>query len=113
MKTLLCALALVFPVSALAATLEWDRNGENDMKDYQVWACFLPNCTVLKLPGNLMGVVSQPAVGVKPSFALDLADKEGTISVSARDLSTNESGLSVPLNFDKVAPLTPANTTLR
>lgn len=96
--------------SASAATLEWDRNAEPDMKDYQVWACFTPSCVVIKAPAMLQPLtVTQPAVGVKPTFSLDIANKEGAAAVSARDLTLNESGLSVPVPFDGKAPATPLN----
>lgn len=39
---------LTIGANAEAATLIWDRNTEADMKDYQVWACFTPNCVVIK-----------------------------------------------------------------
>ena len=95
---------------AEAATLTWDRNSETDMKDYQVWACFTPGCVVIKTAGMLQpGTVLQPAVGVRPSYNLDIAGKEGAVSVSARDQSLNESGLSVPVPFDQKAPAVPAN----
>jgi len=99
---------------ASAATLEWDRNSEPDMKDYQVWACFTPSCVVIKSPTMLQpGAVLQPAVGVKPSYAIDLTNKEGSVAISARDKSLNESGLSVPVPFDGVAPSNPQNPVLK
>jgi hypothetical protein len=105
----LCAASLTS-----AATLEWDRNTEPDMKDYQVWACFTANCIVIKSAANLQpGPVNQPAAGVNPSFVMDLTNKEGAVAVSARDQALNESGLSVPVPFDKRAPAVPANPTLR
>jgi len=107
-------LAVVSVTSAFSATLEWDRNAETDMKDYQVWACFTLNCVVVKNSGNLQpGTVVQPAVGVKPTYTIDLIDKEGSVAVSARDLTLNESGLSVAVPFDKKAPSTPTNAVLK
>lgn len=97
-----------------AETLTWDRNSETDMKDYQVWACFTPNCVVIKAPGTLQpGTIPQPASGVKPQYQTDLTNKEGSIAVSARDISLNESGLSVAVPFDKKAPLPPTNPVLQ
>lgn len=97
-----------------AATLEWDRNPESDMKDYLVYACFTPNCVLVKSPSTLQpSPVVQPALGVKPTFVIDLSNKQGFIGVSARDQSTNESGISVPLPFDQVSPTIPANLILR
>jgi hypothetical protein len=102
--------ALVLPALGQAATLTWDRNSEADMQDYQVWACFTPNCIVTKSAAMLQpGTVLQPAVGVSPSYVIDIAGKEGSAAISARDKSLNESGLSVPVPFDKVAPANPAN----
>lgn len=100
--------------TAHAATLEWDRNAESDMKDYQVWACFTPSCVVIKAPGMLQpGTVLQPPVGTKPTATLDIVNKEGSVAVSARDLSLNESGLSVAVPFDQKAPGTPLNPQFR
>ena len=115
MKTLLAILCLlVFHVEhSLAATLEWDRNAEPDMKEYQVWACFTPSCVLVKSASTLQpGLVTQPASGVTPRYVIDLAGKEGSLAVSARDLGMNESGLSVPINFDQLAPTVPSNPRL-
>lgn len=96
--------------SVEAATLVWDRNNETDMKDYQVYACFTPSCVVVKSPGMLQpGAVLQPAVGLKPQYVIDIAGKEGAVAISARDQSTNESGLSVAVPFDQKAPSVPTN----
>lgn len=114
MKLLLASVLLLCPISAFAATLTWDRNSEPDMQDYQVWACFTPNCVVIKSPGMLQpGTVVQPAVGAKPTYTMDLAGKTGSLAVSARDTSLNESELSLPVNFDKLPPATPANLMLQ
>lgn len=114
MKYLLVILMLALPVTVSAATLTWERNTETDMKDYQVWACFTPSCVVIKSSSMLQpGLITQPAVGVKPTASLNTTGKEGSVAVSARDQSLNESGLSVPANFDQVAPLTPANLILQ
>lgn len=91
-----------------AATLTWDRNTEPDMRDSQVWACFTPNCIVTKSPTMLQGTVPQPATG-NPTFVLDTAGREGSVAVSARDQSLNESGLSVPVPFDLKPPANPSN----
>jgi hypothetical protein len=84
------------------------------MLDYQVWACFTPNCIVAKTPGMLQpGTVLQPPAGVKPSYVIDLTGREGAIAVSARDQSLNESGLSVSVPFDRKAPAVPTGPALR
>lgn len=103
-------LALGCVVSADAATLTWDRNADTDMQDYQVWACFTPNCVVVKSATTLQpGTVVQPAAGIRPSYVIDIDGREGAVAVSARDRSLNETGLSVPLPFDRVPPTTPVN----
>jgi hypothetical protein len=97
-----------------AATLEWDRNTETDMKDYQVWACFTANCVVIKSAATLQpGAVVQPAVGVIPSYILNITGLEGSVAISARDLSLNESALSVPVPFDAKAPGVPVAPRFR
>lgn len=99
---------------AEAATLEWDRNAEPDMQDYQVWACFTPSCVVIKSPAMLQpGTVVQTAAGVRPSYIIDIAGREGAMAISARDRSLNESGLSVSVPFDRVSPSIPVNPILR
>jgi len=96
-----------------AATLEWNRTADTDMKDYQVYGCFTAGCTPLDSPATLLGTVAQPSAAVKPTLAVAIEGKEGALSVIARDQSLNRSGLSVPLPFDKVAPSAPAGLTLR
>ena len=96
-----------------AATLSSDRNSEPDMKDYQVWICTVPNCVVVKSPTTLQATtIPQPAVGVRPSLVLDLTGKEGAFALSARDLSLNESALSVQVPFDFKGPSAPLNPRL-
>lgn len=115
MKTLLTLLfSFLFVTLIQAATLDWDRNSESDMKDYAVYACFVPNCVVLKGAGTLQpGFVNQPASGLKPQYVIDLSGREGSIAISARDLSLNESGLSVSVPFDQRAPAIPLNPAFR
>jgi len=95
-----------------AATLQWDRNAEEDMLDYQVWACETPNCVVVKAPANLKATVPQTAAGVVPQWVIPATLLEGTFAVSARDNSRNESGLSVPVPFDQRPPAVPSNPRL-
>ena len=116
MKTLFLIIILVFASAGLAnaATVEWDRNTETDMKDYQVWACFTKDCVVIKTATTLQpGTVAQPPVGTTPSYVLDITGTEGNVAISARDLSLNESVLSVPAPFDAKAPGAPANPRFR
>jgi hypothetical protein len=116
MKTIFAVfcLSLFFVQVSAAATLEWDRNAETDMKDYQVWACFTKDCVVIKSASTLQpGTVVQPPVGTVPSYVIDLTGLEGNVAVSARDLSLNESGLSVPAPFDAKAPGVPVAPRFR
>lgn len=96
-----------------AKDLIWDRNSETDMQDYQVWACQTVNCVVLKTQANLLATVPQTASGVLPKWTLPSTLTEGSMAVSARDKSLNESGLSVPVPFDQVSPAVPANPRLQ
>jgi len=107
------AAMMLMTMPVFAANLVWDRNTESDMKDYQVWACFTANCVVAKTQAALQGTVAQPAVGVQPTFPIDLVDKEGAVAVSARDITLNESGLSVAVPFDRKAPSIPMNPALK
>ena len=98
---------------ASATTLSSDRNSETDMKDYQVWICQTPNCVVVKSASTLQPTtIAQPAVGVRPSMVVDLTGKEGAFAMSARDLSLNESVLSVQVPFDFKGPTAPLNPQL-
>jgi hypothetical protein len=46
-------------------------------------------------------------------MVVDLTGKEGAFAMSARDLSLNESVLSVQVPFDQQAPSIPVNPTLQ
>jgi hypothetical protein len=85
------------------------------MKDYQVYACFTPNCVVIKSSSNFVAgaVIPQTATGVQPTYTIDLSGKEGAIAVTARDQTLNESGLSVAVPFDQKPPAAPANPALK
>jgi hypothetical protein len=103
-------IVLGMAIAANAATLTWDRNTEADMKDYAVYACFVKNCTVVQGVLSLQtGFVPQPIAGVIPTYTLNLVGKEGAVAVSARDLTGNESTLSVQVPFDDKAPSAPIN----
>lgn len=106
--------SLFFVGMAQASVLEWDRNSETDLKDYQVWICLTQNCVVIKSASTLQPTtVPQTAVGLKPTFTIDLSGKEGSAAVTARDGSLNESELSVQVPFDFKAPSIPQNPHLR
>lgn len=115
MKTIcvigLFVVGLAFAGQSSAATLTWDRNSESDMLDYKVRQCATAGC-VVALTDPVIATVVQTTVGVKPSVAVTPVGA-GAYAVTARDLSLNESGLSVPVPFDKQAPSTPVNPTLQ
>lgn len=100
-------------VPADAKDLVWDRNTEADMQDYQVWACETPSCVVLKTQANLKATIPQTAAGVVPKWTIPATMLEGSVAVSARDQSLNESGLSVAVPFDQKAPAIPLNPHLQ
>ena len=112
MKKILLGIICLFFITgnALASTLTWDRNTETDMKDYQVYGCFVAGCTVQQV--SPLGTVTQPATGI-PTFVIDLTGKEGRVAISARDNFGNESGLSVQVPFDFAAPKIPTNPALK
>lgn len=107
---LICALVSLSLIGvAQAKTLEWDRNSEPDMKDYQIWICATPNCVVVKSAATLKATVPHTPVGKVPSWVMPDAIRDGAVAVSARDKSLNETALSVPLSFDSAAPKVPTN----
>ena len=109
--TIATAIALAVTL-AYSATLQWDRNTEADMKEYEVYTCTPnPTCTVAQVLASRVGVVAQPAVGVIPSFPIQ-AGTEGKIAVSASDTAGNKSGLSVSIPFDAKGPVAPLNPRL-
>lgn len=104
---------LAFGGSAEAATLAWDRNSESDMDHYNLYGCFTAGCTVAQ--NNTMkqaGTVLQTPTGTIPSVVVTITGKTGNYAVSASDASGNESGLSVPVPFDALAPSAPINPRL-
>jgi len=107
----LCQLMLsASPV--LALTAEWERNTETDMQDYRVYGCLTAGCTVTQTPELIQATVVQPIPGVKPTWAIP-PGTAGSIAVSARDTSGNESPLSVSVSFDSAPPRTPAGLVIK
>lgn len=97
-----CAVStLVIAGIASAATVDFERNNDTITSAYNAWICETLNCVVLKSSSTLREeiVIPQTAVGVKPSFTIDLTGKSGSIAISAKRLSGEESALSVPANF--------------
>lgn len=111
----LVLIILVVAGPAFALTATWNKDTETDMKDYGVYMCFVTppatSCTVVKSAAMLQSYVSHVAT-VNPSYPI-LVGSAGSVAVSARDLSGNESGLSVPVPFDQVAPQVPAGLTVQ
>lgn len=101
---LLTLLVLACPAFALTAT--WQKNTETDMKDYGVYMCFTKGCTAVKNAAMFQSYVSHVA-GVNPSYPIP-PNIEGAVAISARDLSLNESGVTVSVPFDQVGPQVPA-----
>lgn len=117
LKIVLPVMVLVFLIvffigKAHALTLQWDRNVESDVKDYGVYACFVKGCAVVKSTATLQTFVGQSVVGSFPIWPLP-PGIEGAVSVTARDTSLNESGLSVSVFFDAAAPSIPVNPVLK
>lgn len=112
MGLLVGILCLGFALSgeAKAATLDWDRNSETNMKDYNVYVCVVKGCIVQATAAQLKQNVLQTPVGTRPTIAnMDLANIEGAAAVTARDLSGQESALSVQVPFNFKIPAAPTN----
>lgn len=102
-------------VDGFALTLEWDRNVEDDMDHYEVFACStsatcIPGTTVAD---KLTADVNQPDIGVVPSVVIP-AGRSGRAGVIAVDLIGNRSSLSNIVSFtDATPPGAPANVRTR
>lgn len=107
MKSLLFICLLLYPSLALALTASWERNSEVDMKEYGVYMCTTKGCVVQRVPEQQVAVVPHPATAVRPQWVLP-NNIEGTLAVTARDTSGNESELSIQVPFDSAAPKAPA-----
>lgn len=92
--------------SAFALTASWDRNPESDVKEYGVYMCTVKGCTVEKIPAQQVAVVPHPTVLGRVQWVMPNA-VEGTLAVTARDTSGNESELSNQVPFDSLAPKAP------
>jgi hypothetical protein len=111
MKSIIILSSLVLCLScagwAHAATnANWARNAEADVASYKVYACQPAGCVPTKT--IVTATVPQTTVGVRPSWTLPV-NLEGTVAVTAVDLSGNESGLSVAVPFDTKAPVVPTD----
>lgn len=103
-------LALCYVGLANAATeANWARNGEADVKEYNVYACQPSGCVATKNAAmKITPAIPQTAAGVRPKWALPVG-MEGSVGVTAVDTAGNESGLSVPVPFDTKAPAIPSD----
>ena len=112
MRYFLTVLFLLCSSQAFALTAEWERNVETDMKDYHIYMCLTKDCIVLQTAAMRVNTVIQTTVGVKPTFTIP-AGQSGSMAVSARDTSLNESGLSNIIFFDQIPPKNPAGLATR
>lgn len=108
MKTWLVVVMLLVSTPAFAINLEWNRNSEADMRDYNVYVCQVAGCTVQPIASAKVGTVVQPAVGVIPKFTLAPTFTVGAVAVTAVDTSGNESALSNTVFFDVAPPGAPS-----
>jgi len=108
----LTVLFLLCSTQAFALTAEWERNVEADMKDYHIYMCLTKDCTVMQTAAMRVSTVIQPVAGVKPTYAIP-AGQTGSMAVSARDTSFNESGLSNIIFFDQIPPKNPVGLATR
>lgn len=90
---------------AFALTATWKNNTESDMKEYAVYMCKVKGCTVAREAAQQVAIVPFNAA-VVPTWVLPNVI-EGTLAVTARDTSGNESELSNQVPFDTQAPKAP------
>lgn len=102
-------LAVSPPAFALTAT--WKNNTEPDMKEYVVYLCKVKGCTVIQDAAQQVAVVPFNAA-VVPTWAIPTGI-DGTLAVSAKDTSGNESGLSNQVPFDQSKPSTPSGLAVK
>jgi hypothetical protein len=96
---------LLLTAPAFALTASWKQNTETDMKEYVVYMCKVKGCTVVQDAAQQVAIVPFNA-SVAPTWVLPNII-EGTLAVSARDTSGNESELSNQVPFDTQAPKAP------
>lgn len=101
-------MVLVSVVPAFALTATWTPNTEADMKEYVMYMCKVKGCVVAQSADQQVAVIPHSQT---PSWVLP-ASIEGTIAVSARDTSGNESGLSNQAPFDSAPPKAPAGAVV-
>lgn len=111
MKYVLILFIALMATPAFALTASWNANTEPDMKEYAVYMCKVKGCAVVKSPEQQVAVVPHAAGVVRPTWVLP-NQIEGTLAVSARDTSGNESELSNQVPFDSLAPKVPADASV-
>ena len=112
MKRLLITLWILLATApAFALTATWKNNTESDMKDYVVYLCKVKGCVVQQDPAQQAAVIPFNAA-VVPTWQIPNGF-EGTLAVSARDTSGNESGLSNQVPFDTSKPGTPSGLAVK
>ena len=105
LKGLLTLGLLMVSTPAFALTATWKNNIEPDMKEYAVYMCKVKGCTVVREAAQQVAIVPFNAA-VVPTWVLPNVI-EGTLAVTARDISGNESELSNQVPFDTQAPKAP------
>lgn len=96
---------------AFALTASWNPNAETDMKEYGVYMCKVKGCAVQRIPEQQVAVVPHVNGTARPTWVLP-NQLEGTLAVTARDTSGNESELSNQVPFDSLAPKVPTDASV-
>lgn len=98
-------------VASAATVAFWDRNPEPDMDHYNVYSCPTQGCAPDPTSSPKASIGQTPS-GTKPEWPLP-PNEQGMVAVSAVDNSGNESALSTPVFFDRLAPSVPQNVGTR
>lgn len=96
---------------AFALTATWKNNVEPDMKEYVVYMCKVKGCTVVREAAQQVAIVPFNAA-VVPTWTLP-AQIEGTLAITAKDTSGNESDLSNQVPFDQSKPSIPSGLAVK
>lgn len=105
---LACFILGLMAGSAFAAELSWNRNTEDDMKQYHVYICKVKGCKASDIGADWMATIPQVPVTqptVKWTIPIGI---DGGATVTAEDLAGNISAPAVPINFSTVPNLPPA-----
>lgn len=94
--------------TALTAELQWDRNTEEDMKQYHVYICKVKGCVASDIGADWMATIPQvPATQPRVTWTIPIGI-DGGATVTAEDVAGNTSKPAVPINFSTVPNLPPA-----